>query len=202
MICTFGRSQFSPGNSSARFSTVCRPIYPFVLFLLTLSIVLGIVIVMFFQCITALFDPANRRREGTRWGLIIYTVLMFSFATIRTLMGLNLMSISFIDNREFPGVGDQLPPGPIGYTLSLCPKASSIVPGLAFLFNNWLANGLLVCFSLPCTHPEVSHRLLFQLYRCYVIYSMNLWVIAFPCFTYLGSLGTHLTRPHVGRALG
>ena len=161
MICTFGRSQFSPGNSSARFSTVCRPIYQFVLFLLTLSIVLGIVIVMFFQCIAALSDTANRRREGTKWGLIIYTVLIFSFATIRTAMGLNFISISFIDNREFPGVGDQLPPGPIGYTLSACPKATSVVTNLASLLTNWLANGLLARFSLPCTHPEISHGLLF-----------------------------------------
>jgi len=161
MIFTFGRSQFSLGNSSARFSTVCWPTYPFVLFLLTLSIVPGIVIVMFFQCITALFDPANHRREGTKWGLIIYTVLMFSFVTIRTVMGLNFMSISFIDNREFPGVDDQFPPGPVGYTLSVCPKVTTIIPSLAFLLNNWLANGLLACFSLPCTHPEVSHRLLF-----------------------------------------
>jgi len=123
--------------------------------------VLGIVIMMFFQCITALFDPANRRREGTKWGLVIYTVLTFSFVTIRTVMGLNSMSISFIDNREFPGVSNQFAPGPVGYTLSVCPEVTSIVPGLAFLLNNWLANGLLVCFSLLCTHPEVSHRLLF-----------------------------------------
>ena len=111
-----------------------------------LTLILGIIIVMFFQCITALFDPANRRREGTKWGLIIYTVLMFSFVTIRTVMGLNLVSISFVDNREFPGVGDGFPPGPIGYTLSVCSKATSVVPGLMFLLNNWLADGLLASF--------------------------------------------------------
>jgi len=166
------------------------------------STVLGIVIVMFFQCITALFNPANRRREGIKWGLVIYTVLMFSFVTIRSVMALNLVSISFIDNREFPGVGDQLPPGPIGYTLLACPKATSVVLGLMFLLNNWLANALLASFSLPFTHPEASHRLLFQLYRCYVIYAMNLWAIAFPSLMYLGSLGAYLILPHVGGALG
>ena len=31
---------------------------------------------------------------------------------------------------------------------------------------------------------------------------MNLWAIAFPCFTYLGSLGMHLILPHVVGALG
>jgi len=38
-----------------------------------------------------------------------------------------------------------------------------------FLLNNWLADGLL-------------------LYRCYLIYAMNFWVIAFPSFMLLGSL--------------
>jgi len=128
------------------------PTYMSVLFLLTSfvrSIVLGIIIVMFFQCMSALFDPANRRREGTKWALVIYTILMFSFVTIRTGMGLNLISISFVDNREFPGVGDRLPPGPIGYQLSAGPKATNIVPSLAFLLNNWLADGLLVSFPPP-----------------------------------------------------
>jgi len=128
---------------------------------------------------------------------------MFSLVTVRSVMTFNLMSISFIDNREFHGVGDRLPPGPIGYTLSAqCLRAIGIIPNLTFLLNNWLADGLLVCFSLPFTHPEASHRLLFQLYRCYVIYAMNLWAIAFPSLMYLGSLGAYPTPPHVGSAPG
>ena len=35
--------------------------------------------------------------------------------------------------------------------------------------------------------------LLPQLYRCYVIYSTNLWVIAFPCLMYFSSLGMHVS---------
>ena len=143
---------------------VCRHTRPFILFLLTSFarfIVLGIVIVMFFQCITALFDPANRRREGTKWALVIYTVLMFSFVTIYTGMISHILSISFVDNREFPGAGDKFPPGPIGYKTFIYPKAITTVPSLMFLLNNWLADGLLVCFSLSFAHPEVSHKLLF-----------------------------------------
>jgi len=104
---------------------------------------------MFFQCINALLDPANRRREGTKWGLIIYTVLMFSFVTICTGMGLNFISISFVDNREFPGFGDQLPSGPVGYRFSAGPNATNIVPSVAFFLNNWLADGLLLSFPPP-----------------------------------------------------
>ena len=31
----------------------------------------------------------------------------------------------------------------------------------------------------------------FQLYRCYVIYAMNYWVVAFPALMYLATLGKH-----------
>ena len=115
---------------------------------------------MFFQCITALFDPANHRREGTKWGLIIYTVLMFSFATIYTGIGSEILSISFVDNREFPGIGDGVPPGPTGYKFFIHPKAITIVSSLMFLLNNWLADGLLVCFVPPFMYSGISHRLL------------------------------------------
>ena len=159
MVCIFGRRPLSPEVSSAQFSTVCRPICPSTLFSLTLFIpfiVLGIVIVLFFQSMAALFDPANRRREGVKWGLVIYTVLMFSFVTVYTAMNSDTISIAFIDNREFPGVGDVLPPGPMGYQSFIYSKAISIVPNLMFLLNNWLADGLLVRFA-PDSLTQGSH---------------------------------------------
>lgn len=111
--------------------------------------VLGIVVVLFFQCVATLLDPANRRKEGIkRWGLIAYTVVMFSFVTVYTGMGSDILSISFIDNRGFQGVGDTIPPGPIGYQYSIYPDAISLIPNIMFLFNNWLADGLLARFSL------------------------------------------------------
>src|SRR6266478_4282438 len=44
--------------------------------------ILGITIILFFYCMTALFNPANRKREGIKWGLVSYTAAMFSFVTI------------------------------------------------------------------------------------------------------------------------
>ena len=48
-----------------------------------------------------------------------------------------------------------------------------------------------------------------QLYRCYVIYAMNYWAIAFPCLMFLASLGmqssslqTHVTANIMGAAMG
>ena len=99
---------------------------------------------MFFQCMTALFNPVNRRREGIRWGLVSYTMVMFLFGTVLTGMGLDVASVSLIDNREFPGVIGVLPPGPLGYQWLIRPTALSIIPNLMFFLNNWLAEGLLV----------------------------------------------------------
>ena len=110
-------------------------------------IVPGIVIVLFFQCMGALFSPPNRR-AGVKWGPVIYTTLMFAFATIFTAMNLDIQSISYIDNREYAGDDNKsLPPGPLGYQYLIYSRAISVVPNLMFLLNNWLADGLLV--SLP-----------------------------------------------------
>ena len=114
-------------------------------------VVLGIVIVLFFQCMEALLNPPDRENRGMKWGLVAHTTAMFSFVTIYTAMTLNIQSISYIDNREFPGVGEVLPPGPLGYQFSIYSKAISIVPNVSFLLNNWLADGLLVSFASMST---------------------------------------------------
>jgi hypothetical protein len=90
-----------------------------------------------------LFNPAHRRR-GIKWGLVSYTVAMFVFVTVFTAMNDNIQSISWIDNREFPGVEGVLPPGPLGYQFFIYHNVISIIPNLMFLLNNWLADGLLV----------------------------------------------------------
>ena len=69
---------------------------------------------------------------------------MFSLATILTAMNLHILSISFIDNREFSHSAKGLHPGPYGYYEFIYYKAINIVPNAAFSLNNWLADGLLV----------------------------------------------------------
>ena len=118
---------------------------------MSVRIDLGTLIVLFFQCMGALFNPANQRGSGVKWGLVSYTVVMFSFATVLTGMALNIESISHIDNRDFPGVQGKFPPGPIGYQLSIWSGVLLIPPSLMFLFNNWMADGLLVRpFNVSC----------------------------------------------------
>jgi len=118
---------------------------------------LGIVIVVFFQCMAGLFHPANRRGEGVKWGLVSYTLAMFLFVTVYTAMNLNIESISYIDNREFPGVEGVLPPGPLGYRSFIYSKALSIAPNFMFFLNNWLADAFLVSclFHTAFSRPSV-----------------------------------------------
>ena len=115
---------------------------------LVFSIFQGVVIVLFFRCMGALLNPADRAKGNTKWELVAHAVAMFTFVTVYTAFTLNIQSISFIDNRNFPGVGDVLPPGPVGYQFYIYSKPMGIVPNVMFLLNNWLADGLLVSLVL------------------------------------------------------
>ena len=112
---------------------------PYVLF------ILGIVIVLFFNCMAALFNPINRRGEPIKWALVSYTVVMFSAATVFTGMNLEILSVSYINNREFPGAQyPPIPPGPYGYQIFIGPEAINVTPNVVFNLSDWLADGLLV----------------------------------------------------------
>ena len=126
------------------------------------SVILGIIVTLFFQCMAALFKPIHLRGDGVKWGLVLYTVAMFSFVTVFTAMNLILQSDSYIDRREFwsaQGSGPgPYPYGPLEYQSNVsCPMAFGVIPGLMFLFNYWLADGLLVSssFCVVFTHSDV-----------------------------------------------
>ena len=98
---------------------------------------------LFFRCMTALFNPVHRGTDGINWGLVCHTVAMFLVVTVGTTMQLYLQSISYIDNREFRGLRG-LPGGPLGYRWSIYSGALGIVTNIMFFLNNWLADALLV----------------------------------------------------------
>ena len=62
----------------------------------------------------ALFSPVPRRGEYVKWGLVLYTTVMFLLVTVFTAPNLKILFISYIDNRRFPGVQGVLPPGVYG----------------------------------------------------------------------------------------
>lgn len=129
----------------------------------------GIIIVMFFQCLSALLDPTRRGERGVKWPLVAHTTAMFSFVTVSVVANFYVQIIAFIDNRNFPGI-DWYPPGPTGYLLLTGSEAVVVVSSAPMILNGWLADGLL-------------------LYRCFVIYAGSYWVIAFPCLMYFASFG-------------
>ena len=96
---------------------------------------------LFFQCMAALLSSANRKREGIRWWLVSYTVVMFSFATIILGTGLAIQLDCYIDNREYPLVEG----GPLGCRAVLGTGAIGMTDALMFQLNYWLADGFLVC---------------------------------------------------------
>ena len=104
-------------------------------------VMLGMLVVLFFKCMTALLGSAHRRGERIEWGLVSYTTIMFALATVFTGTILHELSVSYIDNRNFPG-------GPYGYQAYIASTTVGIIRRTAFRLGNWLADGLLVGYLL------------------------------------------------------
>ena len=118
---------------------------------------LGILVVLSFECTTALFNSVHRRGEPIKWGLVSYTVVMFSLVTAGTGMNLDILSISYIDNRDFPGIEGVLRPGPYGYQAFISAEAINMIPTAILVLSNWLADGFLVgsLFDAVVTHRGI-----------------------------------------------
>ena len=104
----------------------------------------GVVVVVTFKCIAALLNPAYRRGEGIKWGLVCYTAAISSLVTVLTGMYFNIQSICYINNRDFPGAEGTVPPGPLGYIWIISASPLEVIPNVAFALCNWLADGFLV----------------------------------------------------------
>ena len=118
-----------------------------------LPLLLGIAITLFFKCMGTLLNPENRMKRGVKWGLVAHTMAMFSFTSIACVIEGRRRFTSYVENREFPGVEGEYPPGPYGF-LSLRSGPITSVGLLMFPLNQWLADGLLVgtyCSKLGCS---------------------------------------------------
>ena len=132
-----------------------QPTHPSIVLTKFARFILGVLVVLFFKCMAALFNPVHRRGEPIKWGLVSYTVIMFSLVTAETAMTLDLRSLSYIDNREFPGGGIIQLPGPYGYQFSISLDPINIIPAAVLILSNWLADGHLVgsSFDVILTRP-------------------------------------------------
>lgn len=82
-------------------------------------------------------------RKGIKWGLVTHAVAMFSFITIPASMNLKTHSVSYVEDREFPGA-EEFPPGPLGWQFFTNHDGINKFPKVMFPLNQWLADGLLV----------------------------------------------------------
>lgn len=110
--------------------------------------ILGMLVMLFLQCMVALFSPVHRGGEGIKWWLVSYTVAVFSFVTVYIATNLHIQSVSFVDNRETGAVYR----GPMQYQAAVRSTALGLILDLMFNLNNWLADGLLVS-PLPDAAP-------------------------------------------------
>jgi hypothetical protein len=150
-------------------------------------------VVLYFQAITALVNPLYREGQSIKWGLVGYLTVLFGLATTFTALKVRLQQLAYIDNREFPGlpygVPHTIPPGPIGWSLLMYSKPLAIIPNVCFIIANWMADDLLVSITTYLRRPPQSVELTsHQMYRCYVIYNMKRWIIIFPLALYLASI--------------
>jgi hypothetical protein len=90
-----------------------------------------------------LFSPTNSIKKVMKWSLVVHTMAMFSFLTVHFGIYLYWVSVSCVNNREFPG-NDEYPPGPYGYGDILSSKPLAAIYGAMFPLNQWLVDGLLV----------------------------------------------------------
>lgn len=93
---------------------------------------------------SALLNPVNPTREGIKWLLVVHTVAISLFVTVFTAINLDILSGSYIDNRDVRGYVDT--PGPLGYQAFTFSTPIGIVSTVTFLLNNLLVDGLLVRF--------------------------------------------------------
>ncbi|EJD37909.1 hypothetical protein AURDEDRAFT_173048 [Auricularia subglabra TFB-10046 SS5] len=95
------------------------------------------------------------------WGMVIYTMLLFTGSTIYMAAGSQWAENMFINDRNYPG-------GPVGYYVAAYNTPLIVVGNAAYIFNSFLSDGLLM-------------------YRTWIVYDRNWLIVAFPLLTFAGS---------------
>ena len=89
---------------------------------------------------SVLLSPVYRVRKAIKWGLVTYIVVMFSVMTIGCTINRDILSVAYIDNREYEYAG------PLEYLDVIVENRDTIylVPAFALPISQWLVDGLLV----------------------------------------------------------
>ena len=154
----------SPQSSNLWYGDIHPRVVSLVLTLLILPVSLGICTGLFLQCMGALLNPVNRMRGGVRWGLAVHTIAMFSTATMKFAMEINLGFIDFTKNQEF-FTNEGFIGEPTKYLSTFFSHKIDLPLALAFPLNQWLSDGLLVS---PVPIFITTYRFIRPLLSCIV----------------------------------
>lgn len=106
--------------------------------LLSPRIVLGVYVVLFFMCFSALWDGRTASPRHS-YIMMAYTAVVFALTTVGNAMQMRDLELVLVDNRNYPG-------GPMAYAQEQGSRRT-LVPACTAVFtvSAWLADGLLVC---------------------------------------------------------
>ncbi|KAK7027979.1 hypothetical protein VNI00_015065 [Paramarasmius palmivorus] len=126
------------------------------------SIIYGLVLYISFNTIHLLYhDPSPSRSQLNRRVLIAYVVVIVVLMTISIVANALLGQNMWIENRDHPG-------GPYGYYTATAADWINVAGTASVMFGNFIGDALL-------------------LYRCYIIWNSNLYIVVLPFLIFLGS---------------
>jgi len=126
------------------------------------SVVFGMLSMIALNCLRNLFK--GRPLRQVQWGIVAYTIIIYSWATIYLGTWTKYVEMMFIDDRNYPGD----PGGPLGFYENETPGIYVVVL-VAYAIINFMADGLLM-------------------YRCYMVWNRKWWIMIVPVCMYLVSI--------------
>ncbi|KAJ7257040.1 hypothetical protein C8J57DRAFT_1185909 [Mycena rebaudengoi] len=119
----------------------------------------GVHLTLFFQCARALYTRNGHRNRE----LLVFVCILFILGNIGNATNMIFGQRTFIDNRGYPG-------GPNAYFVEQSFDWSAVVCNSVYIVNSWFQDALL-------------------LYRFWMIWSRNYYILAVPAMAFLTSMG-------------
>ncbi|KAF8209506.1 hypothetical protein K438DRAFT_1711790 [Mycena galopus ATCC 62051] len=119
----------------------------------------GVHLTLFCQCVPALCARKSGRHNRE---LLIFVFILFALGNIGNATTIVFVQKSFIDDRDYPG-------GPGAYFVEQSTNWSAIVSNAAYIVNTWFQDG-------------------FLLYRFWIIWSRNYYIVVVPALAFLTSM--------------
>ncbi|KAF9010830.1 hypothetical protein BDQ17DRAFT_1273497 [Cyathus striatus] len=128
------------------------------------AVTFGGLFALAFECMQHI--GTKHRRSRLEWILFGYSFLLLALGTIGFAGSMKFNDMTFIDDRNYPG-------GPNGFAIAYYSHWINLMSFICYILMSWVSDA-------------------FVLYRGYIIWTSNLWVMIFPTLVYLGSIGSSI----------